>query len=263
MIQTVRVQTTRGPDTRGRDVLTEIKRLGITGISDIRTARVYRLEVVLPDEAHRLAKLLFAEEMNQEYTLNAPLITDATAVVEVAYKPGVMNPEVGSIMKAARDLGFEDLVAADSSTEYGFSGTLSESDLPAILDRLLVNKTVERVVAEEPETLIIAGEPGPITIIPIRDLDDEGLMELSRTRELHLNLEEMRVIQVHFREIGRDPIDAELETIAQTWSEHCYHKTFKAKLIIDGREKEPLIERLKRGVERFPNGVLSAFEDNS
>src|SRR5262249_8021776 len=45
--------------------------------------------------------------------------------------------------------------------------------------------------------------------------------------QLSLSLAEMRTIQAHFREVGRDPTDVELETIAQTWSEHCSHKTLK------------------------------------
>ncbi len=37
----------------------------------------------------------------------------------------------------------------------------------------------------------------------------------------------MQAIQAHFRDAGRDPTDVELETLAQTWSEHCSHKTLK------------------------------------
>ncbi len=262
MIQEVRVSTRIGPDTRGENLFGEIRHLGITSIIGVRTARVYRLEGISVNDASRLATLLFAEEVNQAYALNAPLITGAAHMVEVAYQPGVMNPEAASILKAARDLGFNDLVAADSSTDYGFFGTPSLSDIQLILERLLVNKTVERVVIEVPTTLVISGERRMITVVPICTLNDDELIEVSQDK-LFLNLEEMRVIQAHFREIGRDPTDAELETLAQTWSEHCGHKTFKAQLIVDGHEKEPLIVRIKKGVARFPNGVLSAFEDNS
>ncbi len=266
MIQTIRVAIKQaagvGPDTRGDNILAEIKRLGISSVTGVKTVRVYRLEGLSADDARRFAKLLFVEEVNQEYMLNASLIMNAARIVEVAYKPGVMNPEVTSIMKAARDLGFNNLVAADSSTEYAFFGTPTADEIEFVLARLLVNKTVERVITEPMTTLILSGEPGPITIVRIRSLDDDGLLELSKDK-LFLNPEEMRVIQAHFRDIGRDPTDAELETIAQTWSEHCGHKTFNARLVVDGREKEPLITRIKKGVAKYPRGVLSAFEDNS
>ncbi len=50
-------------------------------------------------------------------------------------------------------------------------------------------------------------------------------MHLSKSGQLYLQLAEMQTIQEHFRDLNRDPTDIELETIAQTWSEHCSHKT--------------------------------------
>jgi predicted membrane GTPase involved in stress response len=44
---------------------------------------------------------------------------------------------------------------------------------------------------------------------------------------LALNLEEMEATRNYFRKKKRNPTDVELQTIGQTWSEHCYHKTFK------------------------------------
>ena len=49
---------------------------------------------------------------------------------------------------------------------------------------------------------------------------------------LALSLDEMKAVQAHFRELGRDPTDCELETIAQTWSEHCSHKTLKGTITL-------------------------------
>lgn len=61
------------------------------------------------------------------------------------------------------------------------------------------------------------------------------LQKISKDCLLSLNLEEMEAIQNHFRSKKRNPTDAELETIAQTWSEHCKHKTLTG--IIEYREK--------------------------
>ncbi len=67
-------------------------------------------------------------------------------------------------------------------------------------------------------------------MIGIRDLDDEALARLSVSRVLFLSLPEMRAIREEFRALGRDPTDVELEILAQTWSEHCLHKTFKTEI---------------------------------
>ena len=62
---------------------------------------------------------------------------------------------------------------------------------------------------------------------PLCNLDDADLVKLSKDGQLSLSLDEMRTIQAHFITLDREPTDVELETIAQTWSEHCSHKTLK------------------------------------
>ncbi|HZK17880.1 MAG TPA: AIR synthase-related protein, partial [Clostridia bacterium] len=71
-------------------------------------------------------------------------------------------------------------------------------------------------------------------------------------------------IKDYFRSINRDPTDCEIEILAQTWSEHCVHKTFRAKIMADGKEKLPFLKRLQEATEEVDNPlVLSAFVDNS
>ncbi|MGQ9823377.1 MAG: phosphoribosylformylglycinamidine synthase subunit PurL [Desulfotomaculales bacterium] len=266
MLQEVRVSNRpEVTDSAGEEVLYEIRKaLGIESISKIRTAKVYRFEGIGEKDAELLARKLLAEDIFQEYTVNSPLIKGAKAVVEVAYKPGVMNPEAASLLKAARDLGISSLAAADSSREYGFYGEdVTAEEIEIVLQRLLVNPTVEQVMAEKPATLIIRGEVGKTRTIPLRNMEDRELIELSGDK-LFLNLEEMRVIQDYFRKIGRDPTDCDLETIAQTWSEHCVHKTFKARLYVNGIEKPSLLKRLQKATAEINHPlVLSAFVDNS
>jgi phosphoribosylformylglycinamidine synthase II len=266
MIQEVQVIARAGiSDSRGDEILYEIHHaLGIKSVERVRTARVFRFESISEDSARFLAERLLAEEIFQSFCVNEKVISDAAFVIEVAYKPGVMNPEAASLMKSASDLGVEGLIAADSAWQYGFYGRLiSEADIKRIVNSLLVNATVEYVVQEKPKTLVIQGDPGRSEIVPVRFMNDSQLIELSRDK-LFLTLEEMKVIQNYFFSIDRDPTDCEIEIIAQTWSEHCGHKTFKARLLVDDIEKKPLLKRLRDATEesRHPL-VLSAFVDNS
>lgn len=192
-------------------------------------------------------------------TIDRPIIKGAGTTVEVAYKPGVMNPEAASIIKAAKDLGIN-LLAADSSWEYSFFP--EAKNINEILEKLLVNKTVEYVVAKPPKTLLISSKTPSVKKITITNLNDEQLMNLSKDK-LFLNLEEMKLIQNYYRKINSQPTDCEIEILAQTWSEHCVHKTFKAKLEIDGRQKEPLFVRIKKTLKNNPKIIISAFDDNS
>lgn len=262
MIFEVRVAHRGEKDAKGEDLLAEIKRtLQINSIKKIRTAKVYRLQGISKTDAKKFTQKVLWEPIDQKVSFSNSILRGADQIIEVAYKPGVMNPEVGSLLKAATDLGIN-LAAADSSWEYAFYGKVKKSDLQKIAGRLLVNETIETVVDRAPKTLLISAIPGPVEIIPIRSMDDDQLMELSRDK-LFLNLEEMKVIRNYFQKIGRNPTDCEVEVLAQTWSEHCVHKTFKAQVTIDGHAKIPFIERIKQTIKNNPKLVVSAFVDNS
>ncbi|MFZ5632770.1 MAG: phosphoribosylformylglycinamidine synthase subunit PurL [Bacillota bacterium] len=264
-IQEVRVINKPGlPDTVAEALLYDIHNtLGFSDITEVRTAKVYRFEGIGGEQAGYIAERLLAEKLIHRFSINEPLL-EGGMVVEVAYKPGVMNPEAASLLKSAADLGISGLLAADSSREYGFYGPGATPDkIEVVLKKLLVNDTVEKVVREKPETLVIEGRPGRTKIVPIRGMSDRQLMELSRDT-LFLNLEEMRAIQKYFQDLGRDPTDCEVETLAQTWSEHCGHKTFKADLSVNGKLKAPLLKRLQEATRNAGHPlVLSAFVDNS
>ena len=251
-----------GEDPLGREVKQEAARtLGLSDIEAVQTSKVYRLEGVSEDEARILAESLLTDPVSEQYSLDS---ASGAAVnsLEVGYKPGVMNPQVASIMKAAQDLGIRP-VAADASIEYKFVGEVSAADVDAIAGRLLVNKTVEQIVSKAPESLVFEGSVGPVNIVPIRESSSAELMDLSRDK-LFLDVDEMSVVQKHFRKLQREPTDAELEIIAARWSEHCGHKTFNAKVVVDGVEKAPLFSRIKTAAqEHFGDLVISAFGDNS
>ncbi len=262
MIFEVRVTSKDQKDPKGESLLAEIKKtLNIHSIDKIQTAKVYRLENIKKDKIKKFAAAALYEDIDQKATFNKPIFSKTAKVIEVAYKPGVMNPEVASILKVANDLDVK-LDACDSSWEYAFFGPVSKSQIDQTVKRLLVNDTVENLITKTPKTLKISGVAQKVKTIPITKLNDQELMDLSRDK-LFLNLEEMKVIQNYFAKIKKDPTDCELETIALTWSEHCGHKTFRAKLTIDGRQKDPFISRIKKTAKNNPKIIVSAFDDNS
>src|SRR3990172_11565081 len=71
---------------------------------------------------------------------------------------------------------------------------------------------------------------------------DAQLVEMSGELGLGLSLEEMKTVQAYFKQQKRNPTDVELQTIAQTWSEHCYHKTFKGKIRVGKRTIDSLFK---------------------
>lgn len=251
-------------DVRAEALLHEIKRtLGIHSIRSIRTAKIYRFEGVSASDAQRIARESLVDPLNETFICNGPLALQADHVIELGHKPGVMNPEVASLRKTVTSLGVKSLKAADSSMQYYFSGELTDDQLQQILDRLLLNKTVSQVVKVKPTTLLIEDESVPVQTIAIRAMDIAQLRAYAKQQQLFMSDAELAAVKQYFIKSGRDPYDAELETIAQTWSEHCCHKTFKAPLIVKGVEKLPLFTRLKQAAAQYSEQTLSAFEDNA
>jgi phosphoribosylformylglycinamidine synthase len=145
---------------------------------------------------------------------------------------------------------------------------------------LLANPVIQRYALGEiaPAFPQAAQASEQVEIIALRELDDDELLGLSRDRRAALDLAEMQAIQAHFRAEGRDPTDVEFETLAQTWSEHCVHKTFKARIDVEDEGRQTKDERqssnqaidglLKTYIrsatdEIHAPWVISAFEDNA
>jgi phosphoribosylformylglycinamidine synthase len=101
--------------------------------------------------------------------------------------------------------------------------------------------------------------------VALAKASDQQLIEISNELALGLSLQEMKTIQVYFKAEDRNPTDVELQTISQTWSEHCYHKTFKGKIQIGGKEIDSLFKTfiVKATKEINPPWCFSVFEDNA
>ena len=101
--------------------------------------------------------------------------------------------------------------------------------------------------------------------IEILRANDDKLLKRRRGGQLSLSLDEMHRIKEYYQESGRNPTDIELETLAQTWSEHCCHKTFSGKILIEGDRIENLLKTtiVRVTQELDPEWCFSVFEDNA
>jgi phosphoribosylformylglycinamidine synthase len=94
-------------------------------------------------------------------------------------------------------------------------------------------------------------------------------MSQALLQELNLNKAERSAVEAHFKGLRRAPTRAELETIAQTWSEHCKHKTFTGPIKYTEGKKTKVIKNLldetimKATRELNRKWCLSVFKDNA
>ncbi|MBD3272324.1 MAG: phosphoribosylformylglycinamidine synthase subunit PurL, partial [Elusimicrobia bacterium] len=101
--------------------------------------------------------------------------------------------------------------------------------------------------------------------IMLREASDEELSRISKKRVLSLSLQEMQVIRAFYSRQNREPTIIELETLAQTWSEHCKHKTLRGTMIVDGRTIDNLLASTIVRATREINApwCVSVFTDNA
>jgi phosphoribosylformylglycinamidine synthase II len=107
--------------------------------------------------------------------------------------------------------------------------------------------------------------PFELVEISLKDADDRQLTKISSELGIGLNLTEMRLVQDYFSRKKRNPTDVELQTIGQTWSEHCYHKTFKGDITTPEGTIRSLFKTYiaKATKELDPEWCISVFEDNA
>jgi phosphoribosylformylglycinamidine synthase II len=105
----------------------------------------------------------------------------------------------------------------------------------------------------------------PLYEIKLVGMDDETLLKVSQELGIGLNIKEMKTVEKYFRKKGRNPTDIELQTIGQTWSEHCFHKTFKGVIhTSDGAIKNLLKTFIAKVTANLnPSWCISVFEDNA
>ena len=154
-----------------------------------------------------------------------------TNLLHVLPLPGVTDPQAESALMAMRHLGFP--VDVVRTFKKFWTSALSETDQNLLHGKILCNDSIEMIVVGKLELdELQLGQTYEFSKrdIPLTDLPDEALMKISQDWTLSLSLIEMHTIRDHFETLGRAPTDIELESIAQTWSEHCSHKTLAGRI---------------------------------
>ena len=252
----------KGADPRSAGLLSDAHALGLTSVTGIDVADV----VFFADEllADQLAAL---EAVLVDPLLQTGSWTSPEDGVETARLPGVTDPAATAVQLAMATVGLPHVPVAIGK-HYAIAGSLAPGDTAAIARRLLANQVIERWATAPIDPHFIdehATADRTVDHVTVSTLSDDELIALSRERGLSLDLAELQAIAHHYRTAGREPTDVELETLAQTWSEHCSHKTFRARITTpDGTEITPLLRQLRDCTDAIAAPfVRSAFVGNA
>ncbi len=279
---TIRIEVRHKQQITQHTLLKNAAALGIHGLTDCQTVRLYFLAAPLDDaQIEQLCTLLLVDPVTEKATWRArtPDLSDgarSAAIIEVALRPGVTDVPARELARGMREIGLPAGEVA-TATRYELTGDLGEADLRKLARGLLCNETVAHYSLGpiNPQFGQHAAASDRVERIALAGLNDQALLQLSRTRLLSLDWAEMRAIQEFYEELDRDPTDIELETLAQTWSEHCVHKTFRASIDFtwqsaDGKVKQQtqvdglLKQYIRAATEQInPPWLHSAFVDNA
>ncbi|MEY3204757.1 MAG: hypothetical protein RLZZ21_1088 [Planctomycetota bacterium] len=230
-------------DHAARAVVAGAADLGIAGCTQARTAAGWLIEGDLTAaDVERLAATVLADPVTESFTAAAVDTAAAPSgpaglptVVRVLPRPGVTDPAAETAKDAFTLVGLKP-VAVRSVRKYWLPA-LPEADAKRLAWSLLASEAIHDVVVGPlPLRTLAGGKPWTFTqeTIPLDGLDDEALARLSREKCLALTVRELHAVRDHFRSLGRPPFEIELETIAQTWSEHCCHKTLASAVDHEG-----------------------------
>jgi phosphoribosylformylglycinamidine synthase subunit PurSL len=229
-------------DPRAQELAGHAARCGLKP-TGVRSARVYLIEGALGrDDLDRVVDGLLANPVTEKAFVGASAADGA--LVEIHPLPGVMDPPAQTVRDAIAELtGVECRVT--TGWRYDLRG-VSAQDAAGLARKVLANPVVTGVhTAPFHPGELPKGHAYELKIrhIEIRDLDDAALERLSRAAHLFLSLDEMRAIRDEYRRLEREPTDIELETLAQTWSEHCVHKTLKATVRYESDDPNDPVKR--------------------
>ncbi|HEY1687098.1 MAG TPA: phosphoribosylformylglycinamidine synthase subunit PurS [Tepidisphaeraceae bacterium] len=268
-------------DPLGEAIRHQIAETGFE-VGAIRTSRIFLIDAdATADQMRQATEQLLSDPIVESAEVwDAAKSNQTGSCIEIHLKPGVMDPVAESTEMALRDLGTA-VRQVRTGRAYLFEQKLDRSDLKKIAERVLANGVIESVHFQPfMPRQFEAGKPYQLKLqhVELTKLSDEQLQKLSRDGHLFLSLDEMHAIQNYFQQEQREPTDVELETIAQTWSEHCVHKTLKSAVDLEMRDgngkvlerrhydnliRDTIFASTQQLMEKKPGFCLSVFKDNA
>lgn len=266
------------PDPRASQLKKAIQNYYQFPLEDLQIETVYQIKKPLTKEQLiKLASGPLADPILEESSLESVSDAPYDWEIEIGYKTGLTDNTGNTAQSTIEDVlevSFTEGERVDALTCYKLKGELTQTEVRQLAEELLANPLIEEIGIRKLH-------PHLVEEVHL-DVDDHQLMEISKDRCLALNLKEMHVIKEYYANPGVQqerarhglppcPTDVEIEAIAQTWSEHCKHKIFNAKIHFQKGEAVEVIDSLFKTYIKGATDTLSSdcdwlvsvFHDNA
>ncbi|MDH4210684.1 MAG: phosphoribosylformylglycinamidine synthase subunit PurL [candidate division WOR-3 bacterium] len=257
--ESFRIEITNRSDPRGNFIKESFHSFGLSGVEGVLVSDIYYISgAVSMSQIEKIARELLCDPVVEEYRIGEG--GEAAEGFEVLFNYGVTDPKEESVRKAIADLRIE-IQSVKTGNSYVIRGEFDRKQLIKSAELFLYNPLIQHVKHGKEDT----HKPEAYELrINCVDLGGD-VLKLSRDMGLSLSKTEMECIKDYFGSEKRKPTDVELETIAQTWSEHCRHKTFLGKILFDGEHIDNLLKNtIMQATREIDHPLcLSVFHDNS
>lgn len=195
--------------------------------------------------------------VNDSYEWRQSFLSKLPLVV-THYKPGVTDNAAKSV---------QELIGENFEVHSGMISASAEFN-PLIQEQFKVT-TDDIETLLNPDFSLNLNKTKDVEVYQIINASDDALMKLSQDNCWALSLEEMKIIQSHYKELKRNPTDVEIEMLAQTWSEHCKHKIFSAEIEYQDERESFKVNSLFKDYIKQPTfdlnkpWAVSLFDDNA
>ncbi len=249
-------------DTVGRKVHHKITNALDKTLEEVRIVKVFTIDGLSESQLETIVRQGALHDAVLQQASLTPAPGHADWYIEVGLRPGVTDNEGRTARETlALVLGIKERRSLNVyvANQYRLTGPLSRADVERIGRDLLANELIQRVSIKNreewqiepgfaPVAAQVLGQAGDeVAVVMLDGMDDKALLAFSRDNTLALSLEELHTIRDYYARsdvraarqaqgLPQHPTDAEVEALAQTWSEHCKHKIFSAQIEYENRE---------------------------
>lgn len=245
-------------DFRAKNLLKKLQKVdsNITGVTAEFVHFVAFESEASADEEAKLEQLL---------TYDTPYVGEKAGELHLVMpRPGTISPWSSKATDIARNTGLQDIKRIERGTAYYIAS--KKPVVRALVDPLLHDRMTHVVVGslDGAEALFDEFQPKTLGVIDVLGGGKAELEKANVEKGLAVSADEIDYLVEAYKELGRNPTDAEIMMFGAVNSEHCRHKIFNADWVVDG-EKQPksLFKMIKNTFEKGGENVLSAYSDNA
>lgn len=213
--------------------------------------------------------ILSKDELGQlEALLQATTATrsDPRDLLLVVPRLGTRSPWSSKATDIAHRCGLDRISRIERGTLFRLAADALDEETLATIKPLIHDRMTQTVLSgpDQAQALFEHLPARPLVFTDLSVSPRASLETANRELGLALSVSEIEYLIDAYRQLDRNPTDAELMMFAQANSEHCRHKIFNASWTVDGEARDlSLFAMIRNTHAKSPHGVWSAYHDNS